>query len=96
MFVLNKELTIVEKITMEEVIPGKAAMLTIPWNNDKKLRILNIYAPNDPTDSGNFWREITAEIERKKLQCPSVILGDFNIVDDSLDRLPNKADNMTQ
>lgn len=59
----------------------------------KKLRILNVYAPNDPTDSGAFWKNIPNEMERKHLPNPDVMLGDFNTVEDSLDRLPNKSDN---
>lgn len=34
-FIMNKELTSTEKIRIDEIIPGTAAMLTIPWNNKK-------------------------------------------------------------
>lgn len=83
----------VENTEIIEIIPGRAAILKIPLNNDKVLQILNIYAPNDPTNSGYFWKQITNEIENKHIPNPDVTLGDFNTVEDSIDQLPNKTDN---
>ncbi|KZP06552.1 DNase I-like protein, partial [Athelia psychrophila] len=92
-FVINKELMNINNVRFKEVIPGRAAMLTVPWNDNKRLRILNIYAPNDQAGNANFWKEIPSELVRQSIAPPSVILGDFNIVEDSIDRLPNRIDN---
>ncbi|KZP21142.1 DNase I-like protein [Athelia psychrophila] len=91
-FVVNKELANIEKIKLTEIIPGRAAMITLPWNHNRTLRILNIYAPNDQGDSGIFWTEIINEMDKKKIDSPDIMMGDFNTVEDSIDRLPNKSD----
>ncbi|KZP29142.1 DNase I-like protein [Athelia psychrophila] len=91
-FVVNKELANIEKIKLIEIIPGRAAMITLPWNHDRTLCILNIYAPNDQGDSGIFWTEIINEMDKKKIDSPDIMMGDFNTVEDSIDRLPNKSD----
>lgn len=80
---------------MHEIIPGRAATLTLKWNNDTKLCLLNVYAPNDPSDSGTFWTEIVSVLETRHLPRPDVLLGDFDTVEDSIDRLPNRMDNFT-
>lgn len=78
---------------MDEIIPGRAAMLTINWHNDLEVKILNIYAPaNGATINGAFWRELTSEMEQIKLPKPNIMMGDFNVVEDSIDRLPNRPD----
>ncbi|KZP24557.1 DNase I-like protein [Athelia psychrophila] len=91
-FVVNKELAEIDKIKLTEIIPGRAAMITMPWNHDNTIRILNIYAPNDQGDSGIFWNDIQSEMEREKIHSPDIMMGDFNTVEDSIDRLPNKSD----
>lgn len=57
-FVLNKELTNTENIEFREIIPGRALILKTRWHNNEELTILNIYAPNNPTEHHNFWKTI--------------------------------------
>ena len=55
--------------------------------------MLNIYAPNDPTCNATLWETIHDGIAN--LPQPDVILGNFNFVEDLLDRLPAHFDNPT-
>ncbi|KAG1813449.1 hypothetical protein EV424DRAFT_1473460 [Suillus variegatus] len=41
-FVLNKELTNASSATMEVLIPGRAAILSINWHNNETIKILNV------------------------------------------------------
>jgi hypothetical protein len=78
-------------IAMSPIIPGRAIIINIPWDSDKKLNILVIYAPNSPRDNKDFWNEICTKIEANPTTRPDVMLGDFNMVEDPLDRLPSKS-----
>lgn len=47
-FIVNKELVNVKDIYHREIIPGRAACLSIHWQDGEKLTIMNVYAPNTP------------------------------------------------
>ncbi|KIN93066.1 hypothetical protein M404DRAFT_36430 [Pisolithus tinctorius Marx 270] len=51
--------------------------------HEEKLNILNIYAPNDPSENQWFWETIHDNIIN--LPQPDMLLGNFNIVEDSID-----------
>ncbi|KAI0341942.1 DNase I-like protein, partial [Trametopsis cervina] len=91
-FVLNKERLEVSLTTSTVVIPGRAMALNLVWHNDVPLTILNVYAPNSPTENERFWRDIAGKISRGECHKPDIILGDFNVVEDSSDRLPPHPD----
>lgn len=68
-------------------------MLTINWHNNLKVKILNIYASaNRAMANSAFWKELKSEMERTDLPKPNVMMGNFNAVEDSIDRLPNRLD----
>ena len=56
------------------------------------MSILNVYAPNEPSANEAFWDSIERRWYDLDLPAPDLMLGDFNIVEDSLDRLPNRTD----
>ncbi|KAG2744731.1 DNase I-like protein, partial [Suillus brevipes Sb2] len=89
--VLNKHLTSSQEATHKEIIPGRAILVQLPWTKGEKITILAVYAPNDPSKNGAFWEEVQTNLTG--LPTPDVLLGDFNIVEDALDRLPPKQDN---
>ncbi|KAL6297755.1 Endonuclease/exonuclease/phosphatase [Sparassis latifolia] len=91
--ILNKEITNVLNVTATTIIPGRALFLTIPWHGNLNLKILNIYAPNGASENEHFWSDLQSAWEEKHLPPPDILLGDFNIVEDSLDRLPCHPDN---
>ncbi|KIY52217.1 DNase I-like protein [Fistulina hepatica ATCC 64428] len=92
--VLNKEIMDVQNTEWTEVIPGRAAALRANWGeSDGKICILVIYAPNAPRASKNFWEEIVEQWTLLELPKPDIMLGDMNMVEDSIDRLPERRDN---
>jgi hypothetical protein len=87
-FVLNKELTNTKNIEFKEIIPGRALILKTQWHNNEKLTILNIYAPNNPVEHHNFWSTIKNSETNSNNQQINLLLGDFNLTEDPLDRAP--------
>jgi exonuclease III len=91
--VINKNLMSTMNITSTVIIPGRALVASIPWHRNEKITILAIYAPNNPQHNKTFWVEVLQKLEQ--LPPPDIMLGDFNLVEDALDRLPPKSDNTT-
>lgn len=91
---INKELVNTEGIKEEEIIPGRAMLLSIPWHDQSKLTILNVYAPaEDMKANEKFWIDLKNIFDANTHSKPNLLLGDFNVVEESIDRLPNKIDN---
>jgi exonuclease III len=88
--ILNKRYTNSTNIEKKEIIPGRALQITMPWRKELKLTILAIYAPNDSGSNEAFWSEIREKIDPHRK--PDIMLGDFNLVEDALDRLPAHRD----
>ena len=63
-------------------IPGHMMLLDL-----NSLRIMNIYAPNDPKEHLEIFADIKAYISERLC-----LLGDFNSVTDSLNRLSGNLD----
>lgn len=91
-FVINKERTVINGTTDTVIIPGRAMSLTIPWHGDKELTILNVYAPNSTTENAQFWEDLKTELEKDGAKKPDIMVGDFNITEDAIDRLPCRKD----
>jgi exonuclease III len=92
-FIINRELTDADNAETLEIIPGRALALKFKWHNDETLTILNIYAPNNPTQHPDFWKKVNEIWREHNLPNPDFVLGDFNITEDPLDRAPAKLDN---
>lgn len=82
----NKQLTNI--IQSHEIIPGRALLASAIWHGKEQISILVVYAPNDHSANKTFWEVIRTEICTKSLPKPNILLGDFNLVEDTLDRLP--------
>ncbi|KZT21730.1 DNase I-like protein, partial [Neolentinus lepideus HHB14362 ss-1] len=91
-FVINREITNTKDLEFTKIIPGRAALLSTKWHKSKRFSILNIYAPNDYTQHPNFWGEIRAFWDTHSLPKPDFMVGDFNLVEDEIDRSPPHAD----
>lgn len=83
--VLNRATTNVDDTQFTEIKPGHAIMITTKWHGTEALTILNIYAPNSPAHHPAFWEHITHEIAHRRLPKPDIVLGDFNLVEDTID-----------
>ena len=91
-FVLNKELVDIKWTKISTLIPGRAALLTISWQHDEPIHIINIYAPSNLSDHPAFWKQLEERWRELNLPTPHFTVGDFNVTEDSIDRAPNHAD----
>ena len=90
--VINKSLVDSGGVTCEVLIPGRAILATIPWHAGSTMKVLNVYAPNSPCNNELFWEELDVITSTNASRRPDVMLGDFNLVEDSLDRIPCHPD----
>ena len=93
--VLNKRLVNTEGITETTLVPGRAMTITIPWHHDTKINILAVYSPNAPREIRDFWNTIANAIDSNTDLKPDIVLGDFNLVEDAIDRIPSRPDDTT-
>ncbi|KAI0656999.1 Endonuclease/exonuclease/phosphatase [Cubamyces menziesii] len=87
-FVLNKRIIKKPEYTVKEIIPGRVLLLDLAWMTERRLRLVNTYAPNTAHENAMLWKSL----EDAELHGIDMLLGDFNIVEDSLDRLPPRTD----
>ena len=66
-------------------------LVSIPWHHNTEIHVLVIYAPNAVNENQTFWSDIQSKL--RDLAPPDIMLGDFNFVEDALDRLPLRSDN---
>ncbi|ETW82842.1 hypothetical protein HETIRDRAFT_426345 [Heterobasidion irregulare TC 32-1] len=90
-FVLNREITNTQNIEMTTIVPGQALLITLMWHQTSKVTLLNIYAPNDYESHPLFWDTIRTQILNTNAR-PDIMLGDFNLVEDPIDRAPARPD----
>lgn len=82
-FVLNKDKTNIKDAKLTEITPGRAILLTLPWHKTLVVTILNIYAPNSPSENAKFWQDLDRRWMEMHLEEPDIMLGDFNMVEDT-------------
>ncbi len=87
-FALNKRFVDPEKCTLRVVVEGRAISLTLPWAAERVLRIINVYGPNVPAQNANFWMNL----RQADVGVVDMLLGDFNVVEDGMDRIPARQD----
>lgn len=90
-FAINRRIAnSTDGISTTELVPGCALLLQFPWHHKLYLNILNVYAPNDLSENAAFWR-ILQDRTSALPPCsrPHVLLGDFNVVEEAVDRLPS-------
>ncbi|KAJ7658389.1 Endonuclease/exonuclease/phosphatase, partial [Mycena polygramma] len=91
--VLNKDMTNTANVDVRRLIPGRAILVKIPWHGTLTLTVLAVYAPADsPAANKAFWNELCRLWLTENLPIPDVFLGDMNLVEESMDRLPHRAD----
>lgn len=93
--VLNKRLVNSVGITETTLVPGRAMTITLPWYHDTKINILTVYSPNAPREIRDFWNTIATATDSNPNLKPDIVLGDFNLVEDAIDRIPSRPDNTT-
>lgn len=96
MFLVHKDLlpeTVSQKqdFTNTVLIPGRAQSLTFKWRNNETMTLVNIYAPNQESEAASFFKTLT----RKLRGTNPIIMGDFNHVENEIDRQPQREPNPT-
>lgn len=92
-FVLNKVLININKLESHELIKGRALAMKLTWKNEEETLLINVYAPNRRSDHKDFWQKIENERIFKRLRKPDFVLGDFNLMEEPIDRFLAKHNN---
>lgn len=89
-FIFNKDLVDTSDVESEDINKNRilAAKLTI---EGKKLLLLNVYLPNAAKESAAGLKGLLRHIRQTDMK-PDLILGDFNLVEDPIDRLPARPE----
>ena len=90
--ILDKKMIKTEDVTITTIVPGRAMSAALPWQGDSQVNVMTIYAPNAPAENRDFWKEINEKVTANRRIRPDVLLGDFNLVEDAIDRIPSKTD----
>ena len=93
-FVINKSLITPKKITMHELIPGRALHLKVEWLDNEKTSHINVYTPNERAAHKEFWNEVNTTRQTNHLPAPNFLLGDFNVTEDLIDRMPARLNDV--
>lgn len=92
-FVINRALIEPKDIVTTELIAGRALALKCNWHNTEEILLINVYAPNSKTEHPTFWDRIDDVRCTKGLRHPDMMLGDFNVTEEPIDRAPAHLDN---
>ena len=86
--VLNKRLTHWKEAKTTVISPGRAILVELPWKETTRINILAVYAPNITKTNADFWLELQDKWNENNYPQPDILLGDFNLVEETIDRLP--------
>ncbi|KAI0265902.1 Endonuclease/exonuclease/phosphatase [Gloeopeniophorella convolvens] len=87
-FVINRSLITPIQVSSDELYPGRALYIKIKWHEEEETALLNVYAPNDQTENAAFWDTLRARRRSRHLRRPDFVLGDFNVTEEAIDRIP--------
>ncbi|KZV87056.1 DNase I-like protein, partial [Exidia glandulosa HHB12029] len=90
--IFNKRLTNTEVLSTHILVPGRAILTTMNWHRNDEITFLAVYGPNDTLENREMWSTIETKIRDSggTIPKPDVLLGDFNFVEDDVDRFPAK------
>ena len=91
-FVLNKELVNGMKWKHTVIINGRASRLEIETEKDRGINIVLVYAPNNESDKIAFWKLLKVKLQNIGEMENVIMMGDFNSVENALDRYPHRED----
>ncbi|KDQ32106.1 hypothetical protein PLEOSDRAFT_154311 [Pleurotus ostreatus PC15] len=91
--VFNKSFVNTSSEKTQVIHEGRAILSSIEWGGKKTLTILAVYAPNTASENTAFWQEIRQFFaDHPRVRKPDIMLGDFNMVEDAIDRNPSHND----
>ncbi|EJF59961.1 DNase I-like protein, partial [Dichomitus squalens LYAD-421 SS1] len=88
---INKRMVSSEGATATAIVEGRALHVTLKCAGDDRLHVLCIYAPTSDgvEERCRFFNEVRSFYERhREFPKPDIMAGDFNNVEDAIDRLP--------
>ena len=91
-FVINRSLIAPKEMTTTELIEGRALAIKFKWHNNEDILLLNVYAPNNKSEHPDFWESVDTKRRAKGLRRPDLMMGDFNLTEDPIDRSPPHLD----
>ncbi|KAI0731181.1 Endonuclease/exonuclease/phosphatase, partial [Earliella scabrosa] len=91
-FAINKRLLDPDMVKSKTLIQGRAMEIEFMWSSSRSMKLLNVYAPNEARENAAFWNEIKQQYTNRDNQTPTVMMGDFNMVEAPADRLPARRD----
>ena len=94
-FVINHSLVAPKEMIKTELIQGRALAIKFKWHDDKDILLINVYAPNNRNDHPNFWEHIDTKRRTKGLRRPDLMLGNFNLTEELIDRTPLHLDDIS-
>ena len=69
LFAINKRIIDDEKegmLTHQIIIPNRVAQLNLKWGENQVLNMINIYAPNEPKEKEEFYKDLTKRLKKRK------------------------------
>lgn len=90
-FVLNKDQIKNKRWTHNILIPGRLSALEFEWSEGNNLTILLLYAPNESKEKWELLKQVKEEVNIRKDK-NLILMGDFNMVEDAIDRSPQIYD----
>ena len=93
-FVINKNLIATKEMEKKELIKGHALAIKFKCHNNNEVVLINVYAPNNRTCHMEFCEQLDTKRQAKGLRCPDMVLGDFNLTEDPIDRAPAHLDDV--
>jgi exonuclease III len=91
-FVLNKDLMQGKTWIHTHVIPNRASRLQVDCGQELGLDLVNVYVPNDTNEKIEFLTRLKGQMEWSEGMDSPILLGDFNFVEQELDRFPRRHD----
>lgn len=91
-FVLNRKIANIHNLVITEVIPGRVIHIQTKWHGIEEMSIINIYNYNDPTKQTALYMDVLRKMNELHIPKPDFIMGDFNTVEDALDRSPPREE----
>ncbi|KAI1791993.1 Endonuclease/exonuclease/phosphatase, partial [Ganoderma leucocontextum] len=92
--VINPRLVNIKDVTTDVVVPGRAMQISLKHHDRSATRVLGVYAPTSDGDEERrlFFHELREFYEtRPNFPRPNLMVGDFNTVEEPIDRLPAHA-----
>jgi exonuclease III len=92
--VINKDILDASKVTYEELTAGQALLAQVYLQQGTRINVLAVYAPCSlAKENADFWTELKIKTDALPTsKKPDVMLGDFNMCEDEIDRLPVRGE----